>query len=287
MPMPPRVINFCGDESRLTSPEPALSLLIPALARPGFHYLEPTPDIWYTFWRWIATEPIGVGMEAMMTNRSDRNLAGATARGVAVHPEPVQVSRSTSHGVSIPPPHLTLERSLHDRDECDPDRCTVELVQRGRIILDVSAADLEAAEASFGAFHPTTWHFRNSLNEAQRSWERLKAELGTKAVEAALEEPPLTALALDESTNGQPGVVLILIAGQTYRPQRVAGTELAPIQWRLTRLRPPLENGPYYVCRLADGSTQCDCANWTYQIADRGRTARCKHLIAMAALGWI
>ena len=98
-----------------------------------------------------------------------------------------------------------------------------------------------------------------------------KAELGTKAVEAALEEPPLTALALDESTNGQPGVVLILIAGQTYRPQRVAGTELAPVQWRLTRLRPPLEDGPYYVCRLADGSTQCDCANWTYRIAETRR----------------
>ena len=146
----------------------------------------------------------------------------------------------------------------------------------------MSAADLEAAEATFGPFHPTTWHFRNSLNEAQRSWERLRAELGTKTLEAALEEPPLTALALDE--NRLIGLYrvscLILIAGQTYRPQRVAGTELAPVQWRLTRLRPPLENGPYYVCRLADGSTQCDCADWTYQIAEtnRVRTARCKHL---------
>ena len=156
-----------------------------------------------------------------MTNRSDRKLAAAPTRGATVRPEPAQVYRSTSEGVSVPPPHLTLRRSLHDRDESDPDRCAVELVQRGRLILDVSAADLEAAEATFGAFHPTTWHFRNSLNEAQRSWERLRAELGTKTVEAALEEPPLTALALDESTNGQPGVVLILIAGQTYRPQRV------------------------------------------------------------------
>ena len=182
-----------------------------------------------------------------------------------------------------------LQRLLHDRDKCYPDRCAVELVQRSRLILDVSATDLEAAEATFGAFHPTTWHFRNSLNEAQRSWERLRTELGTKAVEAALQEPPLTALALDESTNGQPSVVLILIVGQTYRPQRVAGTELAPVQWRLTRLRPPLENGPYYVCRLADGSTQCDCADWTYQITeiDKTLTSRCKHLIALTALGWI
>jgi hypothetical protein len=228
-------------------------------------------------------------MEAKMMNHSDHKLAAASVTGATVRPEPAQVFRSTSQGGLIPPPHLMLQRSLHDRDECDPDRCAVELVQRGRLILDVSAADLEAAEATFGAFHPTTWHFRNDLNEAQRSWDRLRAELGTKTVEAALEEPPLTTLALDESTNGQPGVVLILIAGQTYRPQRVAGTELAPVQWRLTRLRPPLENGPYYVCQLADGSTQCDCADWTYQIAEtnKARTARCKHVIALAALGWI
>jgi len=178
---------------------------------------------------------------------------------------------------------------LRDRDESDPDRCAVELVQRGRLILDVSAADLEAAETTFGPFHPTTWHFRNSLNEARRSWERLRAELGTKALEAALDQPPLTTLTLGEPAHRKPHVVLLLIAGQTYRSQRVAGTELAPIQWRLTRLNPPLENGPYYVCRLADGSTQCDCADWTYQIAetDNARKTHCKHLAALAALGWI
>jgi hypothetical protein len=84
-------------------------------------------------------------------------------------------------------------------------------------------------------------------------------------------------------------VVLVIIAGQTYRTQRVAGTELAPVQWRLTRLHPPHDDGPYYACRLADGATQCDCAQWTYQIAGNGdgRTAHCKHLAALAALGWI
>jgi hypothetical protein len=131
-------------------------------------------------------------------------------------------------------------------------------VQRGRLILDVSAADLEAAETTFGAFHSTTWHFRNALNEAQRSWDRLRAELGTKGLEAALAQPPLTTLTLGESANGIPCVVLILITGQTYRSQRV-GAELAAVQWRLIRLNPPLEHGPT-VCRLADGSTQCDCA---------------------------
>jgi hypothetical protein len=70
---------------------------------------------------------------------------------------------------------------------------------------------------------------------------------------------------------------------------QAAGTELAPVQWRLTRLHPPLDDGPYYVCRLADGSTQCDCAEWTYQIAENGdsRKTHCKHLAALAALGWI
>jgi hypothetical protein len=73
----------------------------------------------------------------------------------------------TLQDVRLPAPHLNLRRSLSKRDESDPVRCAAELVQRGRLILDVSAADLEAAEAMFGAFHPTTWHFRNSLSEAQ------------------------------------------------------------------------------------------------------------------------
>jgi hypothetical protein len=156
-------------------------------------------------------------------------------------------------------------------------------------MLDVSRADLGAAEMTYGAFHPTTWYFRNALNEARRSWERLRAELGTKTLEAALKQPPLITLTLGEQTNGGPGVVLILIAGQSYRLEQVVGTELAPVQWRLTRLEFPMENGPYVVCRLANGSTQCDCADWIYQIAqaDRPRRLHCKHLAALAALGCI
>jgi hypothetical protein len=156
-------------------------------------------------------------------------------------------------------------------------------------MIDVSAADLEAAESTYGAFHPTTWYFRNSLNEARQSWEKLRAELGSKALDAALKLPPLVTLTLAEPANGGPCAVLILINGQAYRLQRVAGTELAPIQWRLTRLNPPLDNGPYFVCRLADGSTQCDCADWTYQIAQPDCPSRvhCKHLAALAAVGWI
>jgi hypothetical protein len=180
---------------------------------------------------------------------------------------------------------------LRERDESDPERRAVELAQRGRIILDVSIADLEAAEAVHGAFHPITWHFRNACNEARRSWERLRAELGTRALKAALERPPLVILPLGEDWDGGalPRAVLIVITGRTYCLQRITGTELAPVLWRLTRPHPPLEDGPYFACRLADGSTQCDCAEWTYQVADNGdpRHAHCKHLSALAALGWI
>jgi hypothetical protein len=191
--------------------------------------------------------------------------------------------------------------SLRDRDPSDPARRAIELAQRGRMILDVSAADLEAAEAAYGPFHPTAWHFRNALNEARRSWDRLRAEFGGAALEAALTEPPLTALVVGSDAEpdrigrcpapvpGRPApLVLIPIAGRTYRVQRVEGTALAPIQWRLTRLHPPLENGPYYACRLHDGSTQCDCAEWTYQVADADHPGLfCKHLAALDALGWV
>src|SRR2546423_15677585 len=94
------------------------------------------------------------------------------------------------------PAPLGRKPSLRDRDPSDPARRAVELAQRGRMILDVSAAVLEAAEAAYGPFHPTAWHFRNALNEARRSWERLRAELGGAALEAALAELPVTVLIL-------------------------------------------------------------------------------------------
>ena len=184
-----------------------------------------------------------------------------------------------------PPPAPTL--ALGDRDESDPARRAVELVQRGRMILDVSAADLEAAEAAHGPFHPTAWHFRNALNEARRSWERLRAQFGTPALEAALGERPLTFLVLKGGSDRGAAVILVPIGGRTYRVQGVEGTALAPVQWRLTRLHPPLEDGPYYACRLHDGSTQCDCAEWTFAIAEGASRAFCKHLAALDALGWI
>jgi hypothetical protein len=180
---------------------------------------------------------------------------------------------------------------LRDRDPSDPGRRSVELAQRGRMILDVAKADLEASEAALGPFHPTTWHFRNALAEARRSWDRLRAEFGLKALERALAEPPVAILRLPAAAAAPP-LLLIPIEGRTYRAEPVAGTAIAPVQWRLTRLDPPLEHGPYYACLLRDGSTQCDCAEWTYRPDDPGSGVTpppgpCKHLAALAALGWL
>src|SRR4051812_49517243 len=104
--------------------------------------------------------------------------------------------------------------SLRDRDPSAPARRAVELAQRGRMILDVAAADLEAAETTLGPFHPTSWHFRNALHEARRSWDRLRAEFGGSALEAALCQPPLAVLSLGDDRRGTPPVILIPIGGR-------------------------------------------------------------------------
>lgn len=186
---------------------------------------------------------------------------------------------------TMPAPRVRQRVPLCDRDPSDPVRQAVELAQRGRMILDVSAADLEAAEAALGPFHPTAWYFRTARDEARRAWDRLRAQYGSAALDAALQELPLTYLTLERGSGREP-VVLIPVGGHSYRAERVVGTALAPIQWRLTRLHPPLEDGPYFACRLHDGSVQCDCAEWVFEVADSGRHA-CKHLAALRALGWL
>ncbi len=254
------------------------------------------------------------GIEAVtLTGSNDREpaaSAGATAPPIRPPWEPAEPaepigppwdvpartsSKATTPTVQKPAAARSRpgERPLRQRDESDPERQAVELAQRGRIILDVSIADLDAAEAVHGAFHPIAWHFRNACNEARRSWDRLRAELGTRTLEAAVSQPPLVVMTLGEQGGGdeadRPRARLLVIGGKTYCAQRVAGTPLAPIQWRLTRPNPPLEDGPYYVCRVAGGATQCDCAEWTYQVAENGDgpASYCKHIAALASLGWI
>jgi hypothetical protein len=231
-----------------------------------------------------------------VTDRTDQELANAANRlpnGRAslrgLHAKPAAAKHSFTSAECLPRWGMSSPVPLRRHHDAGLTRENAELAQRGRLILDVSSAGLETAEAALGAFHPTTWHLRNLLSDARRSWERLRAELGTKLLEAALSQPPLAILTLDSHANGSPCVVLVLIEGKTYRAQQVPGTELAPIQWRLTRLHPPLEDGPYYVCRLANRSTQCDCAEWTYRIAETStaRNTYCKHLAALVSLGWL
>jgi hypothetical protein len=168
-----------------------------------------------------------------------------------------------------------------DRASDDPKWRAVELAQRGRMILDVAAADLEVAEASLGPFHPTTWHFRQGLADARKAWDRLRADLGSAVLEAALEEPPVATLDLGTTA------VLIAIAGRTYRAERLEPTELAVALWRLTRLTPPV-TPPFYVAMLRDGLRHCDCAGWAYRDdPPDGPPALCKHLAALEALGWL
>lgn len=176
--------------------------------------------------------------------------------------------------------------ALSRRDPDDPERRAYELVQRGQMIVDVAAADLHASESVHGPFHATTWHFRHALAEARRAWDRLRAELGSGTLKAALGAPPLTFLTLGGGPGHAPHV-LILIDGQTYGAQRVAGTSIAPVLWRLTLLSTEPHDGPYYAGRLHDGSTQCDCAEWIYRIAESPSPALCKHLLALATLNWL
>jgi hypothetical protein len=157
----------------------------------------------------------------------------------------------------------------------------IELAQRGRMILDVATLDLAVAESRLGPSHETTWFFRTALADAREAWTQLRAEYGVERVEAALARPPVAVLTLGVSAR------LIAIGGKTYRVERVRGTAAAPVIWQFSRLLPPLEHGPFYhACRLADGSTQCDCADWSYTIAGFS-DAHCKHLAAVAALGWL
>jgi hypothetical protein len=160
-------------------------------------------------------------------------------------------------------------------------RRDIERVQRARIRLDVAAVDLESAEQHLGPFHDTSCHFRDTLADARRAWDRLRAELGTPALDAALVAPPAALIELDRTEWW-----LVLIGGRTYGVEPVPATPLAPVLWRLVRL-PTHDDGPYYAARLRDGTTRCDCAEWTYQVADLIDAPACKHLAALASLGWL
>ena len=161
-----------------------------------------------------------------------------------------------------------------------------ERIQRGRIVLDVARADLDASETVLGSAHPTTWHFREALTAAQIAWDRLRAEFGGVAIEAILLGPSVAVVPAKKGHYPCPALRWISIQGRTFAAQSMGGCRPAPARWWLARLQPPLEYGPYYVCQLADGSTQCDCAEWIYRDEAPGRPP-CKHIAALRELGWV
>ncbi len=162
----------------------------------------------------------------------------------------------------------------------------IALAQRGRMILDIAAADLEVAEARLGAFHETTWFFRNALTEARLAWDRLRAELGGTVLEAAGRALPKEVLTVGDDGRGKPRATFVPILGKTYRAERVPCSPLAPVLWRLTGLN-AADDGPYYLSRLRDGSTRCDCAEWVYQVADVADGAALQAFAGAGALGWL
>ena len=185
--------------------------------------------------------------------------------------------QTSSRSCAVPLP-------LRPGNESDPAFKSIELVQRGRMLLDIAHADLDAAQGLLGPFHETTWHFRNTLDETKRAWDRLRAEFGTATLESALAQPPITFLVLGQET--APTAILISVAGKTYRAERVHGQELVRSLWRLTCL-PLSEDGPYYVARLRDDTCYCDCAEWTYKVEQVNGAMPCKHVAGLQALGWI
>jgi hypothetical protein len=159
-------------------------------------------------------------------------------------------------------------------------------IQRAKIVLDVAIVDFEVSEETLGPVHPTTQHFRETLDAARTSWDRLRAEFGGKTLERELGRSAIAVVRLDPQTPESRRRHLILIQGKTYAVESVPGTPVAPILFRIQRLNPRLEFGPYYLSQLADGSMHCDCAEWAYRDDSPGEIP-CKHLSSLSHLGWI
>jgi hypothetical protein len=162
-------------------------------------------------------------------------------------------------------------------------------VQSARMLADLSDAALARAEARLGPFDAATTALRQVRDEAVRLWDRLRAELGLGALEAALAAPPLAVYTIEDAAAfpTEAPAALLAIAGRTYRAEPVPGTADAPAIWRLTHLAAGTDGDPYFVCRLDDGTMQCDCGEWTFHVMHVDDAPPCKHLVALRALGWI
>ncbi|WP_435015370.1 hypothetical protein TA3x_002908 [Tundrisphaera sp. TA3] len=165
-------------------------------------------------------------------------------------------------------------------------RLLIDRVQRAKILLDVALADFEMAESTLGPGHASTWHYREALTQARTAWDRLRAEFGGAVLERELVQSPVAVIRLRDENRRPHRIRLITIQGRTYGVEPIPGSEAAPGLWRFQRLNPRLEFGPYYAARLADGTTQCDCAEWAYR-EDSPADIPCKHIFALLHLGWL
>ncbi len=151
-------------------------------------------------------------------------------------------------------------------------RAQVERIQLIKILYDAAVAH--------SAKDPDT------AMEMEAAWENLREEVGDDAIEQALGFHPISFVTLDDSHTR----CLVSVYGHTYLCEQAEGTALAQIQWRMGRVETAEGyTGPYFACRLADGTMQCDCADWTYRVAlsPSATVAHCKHLRALASLGRI
>lgn len=190
-------------------------------------------------------------------------------------------------------PAADARAGLRAAREWDLMRSIDELVQRGRMIVELAAADLHAAEAAYGTAHEITWRFRNQLNEARVSWSHLCAELGPRAIERALSQPPASFLALEPTRSGRGDVNLFCLEGTTFRATRSLNTARGATEWHLASLASSLAEGltrprvRFTVSRARDGSRCCDCAEVRGAEGVTHDGSHCKHVRALLALGWI
>jgi hypothetical protein len=181
-----------------------------------------------------------------------------------------------------------LPRSAFSHDAPPPrrlPRSTIERIQRLRAILDLSELDLQAIEAQLGPFAESTWGHRRVLADARRAWGRLSLGLGPDIVARSLASPPAAVVRVG---NPKRGAAALVVGGRTYLAMRVFDPPpLVRTMWRVLPVTLDTRDEPYYVTRLRDGSSRCDCADWYFRIAEQPQEGTCKHIAALDSLGWL
>lgn len=147
------------------------------------------------------------------------------------------------------------------------ERQRLERIQLSKIMLDAALAKMLDSETT---------------KDVLTTWLSIQAEAGDDVIELAMDCQPLSMVIVDEVEKQY----LLLIDGSAYSCSFVGGMI---VQWRVRRLANIANEDPYCVCRLTDGTLQCDCGDWVFRVNEaKGATVtHCKHLRALASLGLI